>query len=124
MKNVVTSWWVGLVMVMACQAQAADLEAGEKLFTRVCGGCHKVGPSARAAFGPELNGIFGRRAGSTEGYVYSPEMKASGIVWDREKLTAFVADPSEVVPGTKMRLWGISDAEKVDNLLAYLATFK
>ena len=41
----------------------ADIAAGEALFKRVCGNCHNVGPGARAAFGPQLNGIFGRHAG-------------------------------------------------------------
>jgi cytochrome c len=28
-----------------------------------------------------------------------------------------------VVPGTRMIFWGLSDEEKLDNLLAYLQTF-
>jgi len=29
-----------------------------------------------------------------------------------------------VVPGTRMIFWGLSDPEKIDDLLAYLETFK
>jgi cytochrome c len=28
-----------------------------------------------------------------------------------------------VVPGTRMIFWGLSDEEKIDNLLAYLQSF-
>lgn len=97
-----------------------DPKAGEALFAKTCGGCHKIGRYARAAFGPELNGIFGRPAGSTSDYVYSNAMKASGITWQRETLMAFIKEPSDVVPGTNMHFWGISDPQKLDDLLAWL----
>ncbi|PQO99667.1 cytochrome c family protein [Pseudomonas frederiksbergensis] len=105
-------------------AAAGDAEAGEKLFTRICGGCHQVGSSARGSFGPQLNAIFGRTAGSTTDYQYSSAMKSSGVVWTRETLTAYIQAPKEVVPGTRMIFWGLSDPEKIENLLAYLQTFQ
>jgi cytochrome c len=103
---------------------AGDAEAGEKLFGRLCGGCHQVGGSARGSFGPQLNAIFGRLAASTTDYQYSSSMKSSGVVWTRETLTAYIEDPKQVVPGTRMIFWGISDPEKIENLLAYLQTFQ
>ncbi|TBV06989.1 c-type cytochrome [Phytopseudomonas dryadis] len=98
----------------------ADVAAGEALFKRSCGNCHRVGPGARAAFGPQLNGIFGRTAGATVDYRYSAAMQASGVVWTRETLSAFIKDADEVVPGNKMRFWGIGDQQKIDGLLLYL----
>ena len=106
------------------QAHAdGDAEAGGKIFKQVCGRCHHIGPNARSAFGPQLNGIFGRHAAGTTDYQYSDPMKASGIVWDRETLTALIKDPDALVPGTRMGFWGISDPEKIENLLTYLQTF-
>jgi len=111
--------------LFSTQAVAAgDAEAGEKLFKRVCGGCHQVGSSARGFFGPQLNAIFGRPAGSTTDYQYSDAMKSSGVVWTRETLTAYIEAPKAVVPGTRMIFWGLSDPEKIENLLAYLQTFQ
>jgi cytochrome c len=101
---------------------AADLRAGAAAF-RACASCHQVGPSARAAFGPHLNGLFGRRAGSTP-YAYSAAMKKAPIVWNDSTLAAFLRDPDEVVPGTKMRFWGYSDERKIANLLAYLRQYQ
>lgn len=103
---------------------AGDAEAGGKLFKRVCGGCHQVGESARAFFGPQLNNVLGRVAGSTTDYQYSDAMKSSGIVWTRETLAAYIEDPKAVVSGTRMIFWGISDREKIDDLLAYLQGFQ
>lgn len=101
-----------------------DAEAGGKLFSKTCGGCHQVGESARGGFGPELNGIIGRKAGTTTDYQYSDAMKNSGVVWTRETLAAYIENPKGVVSGTRMIFWGISDPEKIANLLAYLQTFQ
>ncbi|WP_460164051.1 c-type cytochrome [Pseudomonas sp. S2_F03] len=111
--------------VLSLQAHAAgDAEAGATLFKRICGGCHQVGESARGSFGPQLNGIFGRHSASTTDYQYSDAMKAANIIWTRETLTAYLEDPKKVVPGTRMIFWGLSDPEKIENLLAYLQTFQ
>ncbi|POA43430.1 cytochrome c family protein [Pseudomonas sp. MPR-ANC1] len=103
---------------------AGDPEAGAKIFPRLCGGCHQVGESARPGFGPQLNGIIGRPAGTSANYVYSDAMKNSGVTWDHETLKAYLKDPKGVVPGTRMIFWGLSDEEKLDNLLAYLQGFQ
>ncbi|MCO7570132.1 cytochrome c family protein [Pseudomonas chlororaphis] len=109
--------------LLTAPAQAGDAEAGAKLFKRLCSGCHNIGPSVRSSFGPQLNGIIDRPAGSATDYQYSTAMKSSGIVWTRDKLIQYLEDPKAVVPGTRMIFWGLSDEEKIDNLLAYLQTF-
>ena len=105
-------------------AAAGDAQAGGKLFTKTCGGCHSIGENARNGFGPQLNGVIGRLAGASAGYQYSDAMKNSGVVWTREKLAAYIEAPKKVVSGTRMIFWGISDFEKIDNLLAYIETFQ
>ncbi len=102
---------------------AGDVVAGKALFSSLtCASCHAVGQGAGAGFGPQLNGIFGRTAGSTTDYKarYSDAMKKSGIVWSEQSLTKFINSPSKLVPGTNMSFWGVSDEKKVANLLAYL----
>ncbi len=108
----------------AAATAAGDAEAGAKLFSKTCGGCHSIGPDARGGFGPQLTGVIGRLAGTTEDYQYSDAMKNSGVVWTREKLAAYIEAPKKVVSGTRMIFWGISDPEKIENLLAYLETFQ
>ena len=101
-------------------AAAGDAEAGGKLFSKTCGGCHSIGENARSGFGPHLNGVVGRQAGSLPGYQFSEAMKNSGVVWTPETLAAYIEAPKKVVSGTRMIFWGISDQEKIDNLLAYI----
>lgn len=112
-----------LLLLAPMWAQAAgDPVAGRKLFAS-CANCHAVGPAARHGFGPHLNALAGRKAGSVAGYGYSAAMKASGLVWNEATLTAFLRAPGDVVPGTKMRYWGVGvDEKKVRDLVAYLAT--
>ena len=62
-------------------AQAQDAANGEKVFAQ-CRACHQIGPTAKNAVGPILNGLIGRKAGTVEGYNYSPANKNSGITWD------------------------------------------
>lgn len=109
-----------LALLTCTLAQAGDPEAGKAVFTRLCSGCHKIGPAARNAFGPPLTGIVGRHAGQYAGYVYTSGMKDSGIVWTRDKIAAFVEDPGEVVPGTRMKLWWMGSDERMQDLLDYL----
>lgn len=101
---------------------AGDVIAGKAAFAK-CASCHQVGPSARAGFGPQLNGVIGRAAAATKDYRYSTALQNARIVWTEDKLRAFLKAPSDVVPGTKMRFWGISDEQQLNNLVAYLRTF-
>lgn len=115
---------IALSLTTGCHAYAAgDAAAGKVAFNR-CASCHHVGPSARGGFGPQLNGIFGRPAAATTDYNYSAAMKNSGIVWSDKTMTAFLRSPSGIVPGTKMRFWGISDEKQIADLLAYLHSFQ
>jgi len=95
-----------------------------KLFAKTCGGCHSIGEGARGGFGPELNGIIGRPAGTTPDYQYSDAMKNSGVVWTREKLAAYIEAPKKVVSGTRMIFWGSQRSGKDRQHPAYLATFQ
>lgn len=104
-------------------AQTGDVNAGRQAF-RKCVQCHQIGPSARAAFGPHLNGIVGRRAGSTKDFQYSSAMKNSNIVWTEDKLQAFVRTPNKLIPGNNMRFYGLWNDTEAANLVAYLRTLK
>jgi len=103
------------------EPSAARIEAGRKLFAR-CAGCHQVGPDAGTIFGPQLNGVLGRKAGGVGGYAYSPALKASNLVWDERNLAAFIRDSEAVVPGNKMRFMNFMSEQQAADIVAYLAT--
>lgn len=114
----------GLVVLalLGSELAWADADNGRNLFLRRCHNCHSVGPSAQSGFGPQLNDLFGRQPGSLPGYHYSEAMRQAGFAWDREALAAFLRDPEQKVPGTKMRFWGIGDAEDLRDIADYLQT--
>ena len=111
-----------LLLVGLGHAQAQDAAAGEKVFAQ-CRACHQVGDTAKNAVGPVLNGLFGRPAGSVEGYNYSPANKNSGITWDEATFRDYIKDPKAKVPGTKMIYAGLKDEKRVTDLVAYLKQF-
>lgn len=103
-------------------ALAQDAANGEKVFAQ-CRACHQVGATAKNAVGPHLNGLFGRAAGSVEGYNYSPANKGSGITWDEAVFKEYIKDPKAKIPGTKMVYAGLKDEKRIDDLIAYLKQF-
>jgi cytochrome c len=111
-----------LIMVAWGQARAQDAAAGEKDFI-VCRACHQIGPNAKIAIGPVLNGIIGRKAGTYPGYAYSDANKDSGIVWTPEELNKYLESPQTVVPHTKMIFPGLKEEQKRKDVIAFLEQF-
>ena len=110
------------VIGFASSARAQDATSGEKLFVQ-CRACHQVGPTAKNALGPVLNGLFGRKAGTVEGYSYSLANQNSGITWDEATFSEYIKDPKVKIPGTKMVYAGLKDENKIQDLMAYLKKF-
>lgn len=113
---------VAMIAAVPVAAHAAgDAEAGKTVFNK-CKACHQIGPGAKNAVGPEMNGVIGRVAGSIEGYNYSDALKNSGITWDEANLKEWLTNPKAKVAGTKMVFMGLKDATDIDNIIAYLAS--
>lgn len=108
----------GLILSLSA-AQAQDAAAGERSFGK-CRICHEVGADAKNRIGPQLNKLFGRVAGSIEGYQYSPANRSSGLTWNEENLAAYIRDPRGAMPGTKMVFAGIKNEKELLDLVAYL----
>ena len=109
--------------------QAAELTgdpaAGEEVF-QLCSGCHLLGPEAEDSVGPHLNGLFGRRAGSHEGYPYSDgltRMGTEGLTWSFETLDAYIENPLALVSGTRMNFDGLADPQERADLMAFLRLY-
>jgi cytochrome c len=107
----------GAALPLAAAADA-DLAAGERVFRSQCMGCHAI-EEGRNRAGPTLHGLFGREAGTLEGFDYSDAMREAGIVWSEETLDAFLEDPRGMVPGTIMVFWGLH-ADDRRRVIAYL----
>ena len=103
-------------------AAAQDAAAGEKSFNK-CRACHQVGETAKNTVGPIMNGLFGRKSGTIEGYNYSEANKNSGIVWDDAVFADYIKDPKAKIPGTKMAFAGIKNEQEIKDLTAFLKQF-
>jgi len=109
------------IMLTPAAADQAAVERGAKEF-RKCKSCHRIGDSAANSAGPHLNEVFGRRAGSLEGFRFSKDivrMGIEGLVWDHEKLDLFIENPKALVSKTRMKFRGIKDEQKRAALIAF-----
>ena len=110
-----------LLGLASASALAQDAAAGAMAFQQ-CADCHSPGNSD--GVGPGLKGIFGRRAGTKAGFLYSPALAKSTIVWDETSLDNFLANPQKAQPGTSMGWPGEDDPKARADLVAYLKTLK
>lgn len=108
------------MLQMSTGAAAADLKRGELLF-QTCSACHNP---LGGGMGPDLTGIYGRKAATLRGFNYSGSMRESGLVWNEANLRAFIMDPRALVKGTTMSFPGYSKKSDVDDVLAYLRTVR
>lgn len=97
-------------------ASAGDASAGESAFKSTCGVCHSLTTNK---IGPNLSGVYGRKAGAAEGFNYSPAMKSSTVVWNDDTLDQWLAGPQKFIPGQRMTL-SVADEQKRANIIAYL----
>ena len=101
-------------------AQAGDAARGQRLFSQQCRACHTLEQGGASTAGPNLHGLFGRKAGTATGYQSSEAMIKSGIVWDEATLADYLRDPKGKVPGTKMVYGGMKQAAQLADVVAYL----
>ena len=98
-----------------------DIANGQTKFGQ-CRACHTPEQGGPNMTGPNLWGVFGRKAGSLDGFNYSDGLKNSGIVWDAAKIDQWIADPRAVVPDTRMSFLGLKDPKDRVDVVAYLKT--
>ncbi len=99
--------------------QGADLDNGQSKIA-LCKACHTLNKGGEAAVGPNLWGVFGRKAGSAPGFAYSDGMKALGGAWDADRINTWISKPSAMVPGTKMTYAGMESPKDRIDVVAYL----
>jgi cytochrome c len=83
--------------------------------------------------GPNLYGVFGRAAGSLEGFKYGESIVAvgaAGYVWDEAGFVEYVQDPAAFLKvklddkGAKSKMsFKVKNAETAADLYAFLAQF-
>ena len=94
---------------------------GERQFRRKCSICHSLTDDGARRAGPHLGGLFGRPAGSVEGYRYSETVAGLGFNWNETTVDQlFDLGPDHFIPGSKMPMQVIAKPEDRADLIAFL----
>jgi cytochrome c len=108
-------------ILLCFPAVAQDTNAGQVAFNQVCRSCHTT-KEGDNRLGPSLRGVIGRKAGSLPNYSnYSDSMKNADLVWDKNNMERFIANPDQVVPGNNMKPFaGVASADERAKIVAFL----
>lgn len=114
-----------------------DAAKGEGTFAKRCKTCHMISNGGEdivkgGKTGPNLYGVIGRQAGSTD-FKYGDSAKAAGekgLVWDQAQVISYLEDPKaflvEYLGDSKARskmAFKLKDEADRADVAAYLATF-
>lgn len=105
-------------LIPAVSPASAAGPDGAALFRQRCASCHSVDPAAQAVLGPNLAGVVGRKAASTQ-FNYSPALKQANLTWTRANLDRYLQGPARMVPGTRMVIT-VADDQQRAAILDYL----
>lgn len=99
---------------------SASYRQGMVAFQTRCSACHSLADGGSNLVGPNLYGIFKRKAGGKVDFNYSDSLESAGFDWTPERLLAWIADPRGFVPGTSMMLAEpVPEADRIA-LLSYV----
>ena len=102
-------------------SEDTNLAAGKAAYA-ACMACHVLEKGAANGAGPNLFGVLDQPAGAVEGFAYSDALKESGVNWTRAELDAYIANPSEKIPGTTMVAGAVEDADQRSAIIDYIET--
>jgi len=97
----------------------SDLKNGA-LQTQICRACHTLESGGANMIGPNLYGVFGKRAGLVAEFEYSAALQQADFVWTPRALDAWLAQPARFLPGNRMSFPGVMNAGDRNDLIAYL----
>ncbi len=101
---------------IAADHPTGDAERGKALFAKRCTGCHSLDQDKE---GPRLKNVYGRKAGSIDGFSYSDALKAASVTWNEETLDQWLTDTESVVPNNDMS-FHVPKAEERADIIRFL----
>ncbi len=103
----------------AAASPSGDAALGQKVFNK-CRACHTLEAGGPDRVGPNLNGVFGRKAGTKKGFNFSGSMTGANITWDDKTLDQYLANPKSLAPQGRMAFPGLPDAKERAAVIEYL----
>ena len=106
----------------------ADVQAADQTFLRgqtlfkKCVHCHTYKAGQNHRIGPNLYGMFGRKAGDVPDYDFSDAWKNADFIWTDETLDTYLLAPHKMIPNNRMPFNGFSRADDRRALIIYLRT--
>ena len=97
------------------------VQRGQKLFKK-CVHCHTYNEHQGHRIGPNLYGMFGRKAGAIADYDYSEAWKTADFIWTDKTLDTYLKAPHKMIPNNRMPFNGLSKAEDRRALIIYMKT--
>src|SRR4029450_2636152 len=113
---------LALVCPLVAFAAQPSVSRGASVYQARCALCHSVEPGAGGGQGPNLRGVVGRKAASSD-FSYSAALRQWGRTWTPELLGKYLTDPTHFVPGTTM-VQKVTDRGELADLVAYLASLQ
>lgn len=99
---------------------SANYRQGMAAFQARCSACHSLADGGTNLAGPNLYGVFRRKAGGKSDFSYSDALESAGFDWTPARLLAWIADPRGFVRGTSMLLpEPVPEADRIA-LVAYV----
>jgi cytochrome c len=93
--------------------------AGADVFNAKCIGCHDLDYNKN---GPYLRDVYGRKAGTTDGFDHSDALIAYGKIWEERNLNDWLTNPQKLVKGADMYL-SLKKAEDRMNVISFLKAY-
>ncbi|MDH3335765.1 MAG: c-type cytochrome [Rhodospirillaceae bacterium] len=97
---------------------SADAD-GEKTFKKRCSSCHET-QAGKHKTGPSLAGVFGRKAGTVEGFKSYKALVGSDVVWDEASLDGWLANPKKFIGKTSTMTFKLKKEEERKAIIEYL----
>ena len=101
---------------------AEDAAKGAKVFKK-CKACHTANKGGKHRVGPNLFGIVGRKAGTTDFKKYKG-LKGSDIVWDEDSLDKWLTNPKKFIGKRSSMAFKLKKAGDRAAVIAYLKSLK
>ena len=116
----------GVAATVALAGGPALADHGEKVFKK-CKACHTT-TAGKHKVGPSLAGVFGRKAGSAEGFKRYKGLKKADWTWDEASLDEYLKDPKKFTKkktGKKAAMvLKLKKKKDREHIIEYLKTIK